>query len=57
MAVHTLPSNSACRIIGFEELGNVDGFSTATLELRLLHTGSVFFVIKRRDSNISSNKV
>lgn len=28
------------RIIGFEELGNVDSFSTATLELRLLHTGS-----------------
>lgn len=27
------------RIIGFEELGNVDSFSTATLELRLLHTG------------------
>ncbi|KAI0307296.1 thioredoxin-like protein [Multifurca ochricompacta] len=29
------------RIIGFEELGNVDGFSTATLELRLLHTGVI----------------
>ncbi|KAH9045547.1 thioredoxin-like protein [Lactarius pseudohatsudake] len=29
------------RIIGFEELGNVDGFSTATLELRLLHTGQI----------------
>jgi len=27
------------RIIGFEELGNVDSFSTATLELRLLHIG------------------
>ena len=37
----TLSSNFACRIIGFEELGNVDSFSTATLELRLLHTGSV----------------
>jgi len=29
------------RIIGFEELGNVDSFSTATLELRLLHTGVI----------------
>jgi len=29
------------RIIGFEELGNVDGFTTATLELRLLHTGVI----------------
>ncbi|KAH9966085.1 thioredoxin-like protein, partial [Russula dissimulans] len=30
------------RIVGFEELGNVDGFNTATLELRLLHTGLGF---------------
>lgn len=29
------------RIIGFEELGNVDNFGTATLELRLLHTGVI----------------
>jgi len=29
------------RIIGFEELGNVDSFSNATLELRLLHTGVI----------------
>ncbi|KAH9977928.1 thioredoxin-like protein [Lactifluus volemus] len=29
------------RIIGFEELGNVDSFSTATLELRLQHTGVI----------------
>jgi hypothetical protein len=35
-------SDFARRIIGFEELGNVDGFSTATLELRLLHIGLVF---------------
>ncbi|KAH8999250.1 thioredoxin-like protein [Lactarius akahatsu] len=34
------------RIIGFEELGNVDSFSTATLELRLLHTGVI-----QKDSN------
>jgi hypothetical protein len=34
-------SNVVSRIIGFEELGNVDSFSTATLELRLLHTGQV----------------
>jgi hypothetical protein len=32
--------NITSRIIGFEELGNVDSFSTATLELRLQHTGS-----------------
>ncbi|KAI0269119.1 thioredoxin-like protein [Gloeopeniophorella convolvens] len=31
------------RIVGFEELGNVDSFSTATLELRLLHIGSKFW--------------
>jgi hypothetical protein len=31
--------NSASRIVGFEELGNADSFSTATLELRLMHTG------------------
>lgn len=37
------------RIIGFEELGNVDGFSTATLELRLLHTG----VIQKNSSDTS----
>jgi hypothetical protein len=45
-------SNFAYRIVGFEELGNVDSFCTATLELRLLHTGSVFFTIKRRGLNI-----
>jgi hypothetical protein len=28
-----------CRIIGFEELGNVDGFETAVLELRLSTSG------------------
>jgi len=40
LAAHSfLFFNFACRIIGFEELGNVDSFSTATLELRLLHTG------------------
>ena len=32
-------SNVVGRIVGFEELGNVDSFSTATLELRLLHIG------------------
>jgi len=37
------------RIIGFEELGNVDSFSTATLELRLLHTGVI-----QKDSNTTS---
>lgn len=42
-----LSSNFACRIIGFEELGNVDSFGTATLELRLLHTGSGFFCDQR----------
>ncbi|KAI0284361.1 thioredoxin-like protein [Russula aff. rugulosa BPL654] len=36
------------RTIGFEELGNADSFSTATLELRLLHTGSVFFCDQKR---------
>ena len=39
---NALSSDFACRIIGFEELGNADSFSTATLEFRLLHTGSVF---------------
>jgi len=29
------------RITGFEELGNADSFSTATLELRLMHTGVI----------------
>ena len=28
------------RIVGFEELGNTDNFSTATLEYRLLQTGA-----------------
>ncbi len=27
------------RLVGFEELGNEDGFDTAVLELRLLHLG------------------
>ena len=27
------------RFIGFEELGNADGFDTAVLELRLLQSG------------------
>jgi hypothetical protein len=30
VAVHTLSFNSASRIVGFEELGNADSFSTAT---------------------------
>jgi hypothetical protein len=42
LAVHDFSSNTASRIVGFEELGNADSFSTATLELRLLHTGSIF---------------
>jgi hypothetical protein len=42
LAVHAFSSNFASRITGFEELGNADSFSTATLELRLMHTGSVF---------------
>ncbi|KAI0303271.1 thioredoxin-like protein [Russula brevipes] len=29
------------RIVGFEDLGNVDSFSTATLELRLSHIGVI----------------
>lgn len=37
------------RIVGFEELGNVDSFSTATLELRLLHTGVI-----QKDQNTTS---
>jgi hypothetical protein len=28
-----------CRIIGFEELGNIDGFETAVLDLRLSASG------------------
>ena len=40
---------SAYRIIGFEELGNVDSFSTATLELRLLHSGSFFSFVQSKD--------
>ena len=32
-------SNKAFRLIGFEDLGNVDGFDTAALELRLLQSG------------------
>ena len=41
------------RIIGFEELGNVDSFSTATLELRLLHTGLALSPSKYKyDSNM-----
>jgi len=30
------------RFIGFEELGNADGFDTAVLELRLLQSGQSF---------------
>ena len=29
-----------CRIVGFEELGNQDDFSTSVLESRLLRTGT-----------------
>jgi pilus assembly protein TadC len=36
-------------MIGFEELGSVDSFSTATLELRLLHTGLGYFYIYIHD--------
>jgi len=36
-----IKGESKDRIIGFEELGNVDSFSTATLELRLLHKGVI----------------
>jgi len=31
------------RLIGFEELGNNDGFGTAVLELRLLKSGLSIF--------------
>jgi hypothetical protein len=30
------------RLVGFEDLGNVDGFDTAALELRLLQSGRYF---------------
>jgi hypothetical protein len=54
LVVHALSFNSASRIVGFEELGNADSFSTATLELRLMHTGSAFSCgRKRHDLNIS----
>ena len=54
VAVHTLSSNSACRVVGFEEFGNADSFSAATLELRLMHTGWAFSCGRKiRDLNIS----
>ena len=31
------------RVVGFEDLGNTDGFSTAKLEYRLIQTGSFAF--------------
>ena len=42
LAVYGFSFDFASRIVGFEELGNADSFSTATLELRLLHTGLAF---------------
>jgi hypothetical protein len=47
LAVYGFSFDFASRIVGFEELGNADSFSTATLELRLLHTGLVFSCGKR----------
>lgn len=41
VSIRFVDSNVVGRIIGFEELGNVDSFSTATLELRLLHIGQI----------------
>ena len=45
-------SNFTYRVVGFEELGNVDSFSTAILELRLLHTVRFSCAIKRHGLNI-----
>jgi hypothetical protein len=40
------------RIVGFDDLGNTDSFSTAALELKLIHAG----VVKKKEEKTQDTK-
>ena len=47
---------SLLRIVGFEDLGNTDQFETATLEWKLLNSGTSFGVSTRSVVNFGEHR-
>ena len=52
MLLYEIPLINLYRLVGFEELGNVDSFDTAVLELRLSQCGKSTNFLTRRDLHL-----